>query len=80
VPVYIFINSIINTYIIFKVKEDIIIRFKVITSITIIIILKLIININIIIIIIVIIRYLLRVYAFTSLFSFTKKVFTSFTL
>jgi len=76
--VYIFVNSIIITSIILKIKENIIIEFRVIASIAIIIALGLIIGIAIIIIIIM--RCLLRLCFLISLFSCAKRVFASFAL
>jgi hypothetical protein len=80
-PVYIFVNSIIVAFIVFKVEEDVVIGFRVIVaSVAIIVALGLVVGISIAIIIIIIIRRLPRVYTLASLFSLAKGVFASFTL
>jgi hypothetical protein len=77
--VYVFVGGTVVALIIFKVKKDIIIGFKVVFSVAIIGILELIIGVGVAIIIIIIMRYLLRVCLLISLFSFAERVFASFT-
>jgi len=72
-PVYIFVGNAIVAFIIFKVKENIIVEFNVVA-------LGLVVGVSVAIIIVIIMRRLPRVYTFTSLFSFTEGVFASFTL
>jgi hypothetical protein len=80
--IYIFISNIVVAPIIFKVKEDIIIRFRVTFSITIIIILGLIVSVGVIVIIIIILilRRFPRACFLVSLFSLAERVFASFAL
>ncbi len=79
-PVHVFISGVIITPIVLRVKEDIIIRSSVITSVTIIITLGLIIIISVAIIVIITMRRFPRVYTLTGLFSLTEGVFASFAL
>ena len=78
----IFVSSTVNTPIVLRVKEDIVVRSRVIASVTVIVILRLVISVSVSVAIIVVItiRRLLRVCLLVSHFSLTKRVFTSFAL
>jgi hypothetical protein len=76
--IYILVSGTIIAPIVFKVKEDIVVKFSVVSSVAIIIILGLVIGVAIIIIII--LRRFLRACLLISFFSLAKRVFTSFAL
>jgi hypothetical protein len=80
VPVYVFVSGAVVTPIVLKVKEDIVVRSRVVASVAVIITLRLVVGVSVAIIVVITIRRLLRVCVLVSLFSLTKRVFTSFAL
>jgi CHASE3 domain sensor protein len=80
-PVYVFVSGAIVASTILRVKEDIIVRARVVANNAVIIALRLVVvSVSVAIIIIVIMRRLIRVCVYVSLFPLAKRVFASFAL
>jgi hypothetical protein len=80
VPVYVFVGSAVVAYIVLRVKEDVVVRSRVVASVAVIVVLRLVVGVGVAIIVVITIRRLPRVCLLTSLFSLTKRVFVSFAL
>jgi len=78
VPVYVFVSGAVVAPLVLRVKEDIVIRFRVVASVAIIIALGLVIGVAIIVIITM--RRLPRVRVLVGLFPLAKRVFVGFAL
>ena len=79
-PVYVFVGGVVIACIVLKVKEDIVVRSRVIASVVVIIALGLVVSVGVAIIVVFTIRRFSRVCLLTSLFSLAERVFISFAL